>query len=470
MEDLKKLQDSLSKEPTNSSTSRYKYNKEKPEEMIIHNIPYIFTCDENDKIQVIKNHSIIIKKGVIKDILPFEKINPDKYDLVYDGGSKGGVIVTPGLVNTHAHPPMYLMRSIMTLDEGEKLEETIATMPKWERLMTPQDYAVGALGDFAEQQRYGITTTLSHYGVFEPIEFASFLARHNTINALSAVSNTHPENSPELIEDTLKKGSFFSKPAIALHYIHKANDETLDKIRALIKKHNLIFTCHMAESEAVEKECINKKGIREVSVLKKKGLLNENTITSHSIFVNDKEIKELVKAKVGISHLPTSNVIHKSGKFPFWKFHDNGGFSRISLGTDGVVSKGRVDLFSEAYQTRITHLYHRTVKFGSLFKMVTANGARVLGFKDRGKILPGYRADLAIWKLNDISCIPFDPDNPITLISNLITRGGRPVRDLLVDGRFVIKNRRHQYINESSLLRNLQKSHVGMRKKSVEFL
>ncbi|MFW6383692.1 MAG: amidohydrolase family protein, partial [Nanoarchaeota archaeon] len=193
-----------------------------------------------------------------------------------------------------------------------------------------------------------------------------------------------------------------------------------------------------------------------------------NTIASHAIFLNDDEIKTLIKSNVGVSHLPTSNVIHKSGVFPFWKFYDNDGFRKISLGTDGVVSKSRVDVCSEAYQTRITHLYHRTVKFGSLFKMITANGARVLGLKNRGKVMPGYKADLVIWKLNDISCIPFDQDNPVTLISNIITHGGRPVRDLMIDGKFVIMNRRHQHINESSLLRNMQKSHTKMRKKRKE--
>ena len=466
--DLIELEKSITKSQSQSSGGRFRFNKKDYKSVVLHNIPYLFTCDENDKLSIVKNHSILIKNGVIKDIVPSANVNTDKYDLVYEAGNKGGVVVTPGLINTHAHPPMYLMRSIMALEEGEKLEETIAEMPRWERLMADDDFAIGAIGDISEQQRYGITTTLSHYGVFKPIDFAARLTQHNLINALSAVSNTHPENSPEMIEELLKQKKNFTKPAIALHYLHKADDSTLKKVKKLIKENNLLFTFHMAESKAVEKECIKRKGMREVELLKRFGLLGENTIASHSIHLNDDEIKALTKSNVGISHLPTSNVIHKSGVFPFWKFHDNGGFPKISLGTDGVVSKSRVDVCSEAYQTRITHLYHRTVKFGSLFKMITVNGARVLGLKDRGKILPGYRADLVIWKLNDISCIPFDSDNPVSLISNIITHGGRPVRDLMINGKFVIMNRRHQHINESSLLRNMQKSHMKMRRKRRE--
>ena len=122
--------------------------------------------------------------------------------------------------------------------------------------------------------------------------------------------------------------------------------------------------------------------------------------------MTDSEIKKLVQNNVGIVHLPTSNVIHKSGTFPLWKFVDAARNSYIALGTDGVVSKSRLDLLSEAYQTRITHLYSRTIKFGSLFKMMTTNAARILSISDRGKILPGMKADLAFWKLKDRGFIP----------------------------------------------------------------
>ncbi|MFW5991096.1 MAG: amidohydrolase family protein [Candidatus Nanoarchaeia archaeon] len=465
MKEFNVLQKSLAKRVVNENKGRYFYKNAATDCILIHNVPYIFTCNNDDKLTIFKNYSILVKKGIIKKLLPSSEFNPDDFDLVYNAGKKGGVVITPGLVNTHAHPPMYLMRSIMTLEEGEGLKDTIEAMPKWERLMNDEDIAVGSLGDITEQQRYGITSTLSHYGVFEPIDFAASLTRHNLINALSAVSNTHPENSPEMIEDLLKRKKTYSKPGVALHYLYKADDKTLGKIRDLVRKHSILFTCHMAESEDVAQECQRKRKAREVTLLARHGLLNKNSILSHSIALKDHEIKRIVEAGAGISHLPTSNTIHKSGRFPFWKFYDYGGFPRIALGTDGVVSKCRVDVLSEAYQTRITHIYERSVKFGSLFKMATANGARILGFDNRGKILPGYNADLAIWKLNDISCIPFDENNPITLISNLITHGGRPVRDLMINGEFIIKNRQHQFVNESSLLRNMQKSHMQMRKR-----
>lgn len=170
------------------------------------------------------------------------------FDVVYDAGKRGGAVVMPGFINTHAHPPMYLMRSAMMLGEEGTVDETIAAMPKWEQAMTDEDALIATIADVTEQQKHGITTTLSHYGTFYPMEYTAQLVKHSLINALSVVSNSHPENSPELIEKYLQnKEQFTSKIAIALHYLYKANPEILKKVRSIIKEHDLLFTCHMSE-------------------------------------------------------------------------------------------------------------------------------------------------------------------------------------------------------------------------------
>lgn len=444
--------------------SRHQITGKNTGRILIHNAPFIFTCGEDDKTQILRGYSLIIEGDTITDVAPANQIQQQNFDLIYDAGKRGGVVITPGFINTHAHPPMYLLRSAMMLDEGEGIDETIAMMPRWERAMTDEDLTWGAIGDLTEQQKHGITTTLSHYHAFEPLEQASCLTAQNLINAVSVVSNVNPDNSPALIEKILdQKSASASRLAIALHYLHKATPKILSAVSALVKKYDLLFTCHFAESEAAVKACEEKFGLRETATLEKFGLLNEQTLISHVIYVSNEEIKTLAAAHVGIAHLPTSNVIHKSGVFPFWKFYDADGLPYLSLGTDSVISKSRLDLLSEAYQTRITHLYDRTVKFSSLFKMLTVNGARVLRLPKRGRIAPGFMADLVFWKLRDRGFIPYDSDEPMTLLGNIITHGGRMVRDLMINGRFVIKNRRHQLVDETKLLQQLQEHHLAMK-------
>lgn len=447
-----------------SEHGRVRKKSERIKRTLIGDVPYIFTCDENEKITTYKNYSIVIEDDLIVQVAPRKKIKEQNFDLVYDAGKRGGIVVTPGLINAHSHPPMYLMRSAMMLDEGESVDKTIASMPLWERIMTDENYIFSAIGDLTEQQKGGITTTLSHFSSFYPLEYSARITKHNVINALSVASNVHLENSPDTLRKILSKNEErTSQIAMCIHYLYKASPKVLSEVSDIIKEYNLLFTFHMAESLEVSDKCVENHGMREVDVLEKYGLLNKNTIASHVIYVNEKEIRKMVKNKTGIVHLPTSNVIHKSGTFPFWKFYDAGGNGQISLGTDGVVSKSRLDLLSEAYQTRITHLYSRTIKFGTLFKMMTVNGARVLNMPDRGRILPGMKADLAFWKLRDRGFIPYDQSNPITLIGNLITHGARSVRDLMINGQFVIRGRRHQFVNETKLLGALQKEHMTMR-------
>jgi len=448
-----------------SEHDRYQINNVNYKKTLIYNAPYLFTCDKNDKLKILENHSIAINNGIIKSVAPAKKTIPKGFDIVYDASKRGGIVVTPGLINTHAHIHMYLLRSAMMLDEGESIDETIAAMARWQKFDTDEDHTIACIGDITEQQKHGITTTLTHGPNFSAVEEATRATNHVCVNAVSAISNSRPDNTPEAAEKYLKQKNTFSIPAISLHYLYKAPDEVLKKIKKLQKKYKALLTFHMAESEYVSGKTVEAHGRRETGVLKKYGLLNSQSLASHVLHVTDKEIAELAKSKVGIAHLPTSNLIHKSGTFKFWDFEAAGAFPRLSLGTDSVVSKNRLDILTEAYQTRVTHLYRKTVKFSSLFKMMTANGARVLNMKDRGKIIAGHKADICFWKLKDRGCIPYDKDNPVTLLGNIITHGGRYVRDLMINGKFVIKDRKHVLIDESKLLEEIQKAHISIRKR-----
>ncbi|MBI2636597.1 MAG: amidohydrolase family protein [Parcubacteria group bacterium] len=445
---------------------RYAISNQHYRRVLVHNAPFLFTCDENEKIAILKHHSVAIVGDTITDVLPAEEVNPNGFDVVYDAGKRGGIVLTPGLINTHAHIHMYLMRSAMMLDEGESIDETIAAMAAWQRYETDESYTIAAIGDLTEQQKHGITTTLTHGPSFAAAEVASRACGHNLVNAVSAVSNSRPQNTPETVAELFEaRRGYHSVPAIALHYLFKATGETLKRVRAIVEEHGALLTFHMSESERVTLETVRMHGVRETELLKRSGLLNQNSLASHVLHVDDSEIGELVANRVGIAHLPTSNVIHKSGTFRFWVFDELGGAPSVSLGTDSVVSKNRLDILTEAYQSRITHLYERTVRFGSLFKMMTVNGARVLHMPERGRVIRGAKADIVFWKLKDRGFIPYDESNPITLLGNIITHGGRYVRDLMIGGRFVIKDRRHQLVDESALLSETQKTHMAVRKR-----
>lgn len=436
--------------------------------MLIHGVRFMITADAKNKIQVLENQSILIEDGKITKQFPKEKLHEevkiDSLDLIYDAEQKGGVVVTPGFVNLHAHPPMYLLRSTLTLAEAD-LTHALKGMAAIEGKMNSQDFYLGALGDFTEEQKSGITTTVSHYGVFDPIEDATKKTGQHVINCVSAASNSHPENTPAFVETFLKRADTASIPGIALHYVWKANPETLKAVAALLKKYDTFFTVHVCETEATVQGCMQRYGKRPIEIMKEYDLLGPKTIMSHCVHLTDDEIKLVKKTGTIVAHLPTSNLLHRSGQFRYKKFVELNAAHLIGLGTDSVISKNRLDLLSEALAAKTLHQSTEIMSYEDLFLMLTAQPAALLGFKKLGKVLPGYTANLAFWKLKDRGLTPYDQDNPHTLISNLITFGGSMVRDLMINGKFVISNRYHNLVDESKLLEDIQAAHMNLRQR-----
>lgn len=456
--------------PLREKHSRYTHLNEKIEArtIVVHKPRFMITADAKGEVQVMKDRSLYIEDGVITDVFDpkKKKIDFNKVDLIFDGGKRGGLAVTPGFINAHAHPPMYLLRSSLMLEKGENLEKALHKMFLLESKMTNEDFYISAIGDLTEEQKNGITTTLSHYAVFEPIDQAAALIQQNVINAVSAVSNSHPENTPAYVEKLLKnRDKYYSQLAVAIHYAHKAKPAVLKKVSEVVRKYRTLFTLHAAETAHAAEQQIRVHGMSTVMTLKKYGLANSRTILSHGVHLTEEEIALIAKKNIGVVHLPTSNRLHKSGLFNYPMFAKYKATHQIALGTDSVISKNSLDILSEALQARLMHQDKYTIFYEELFKMMTCNAADMLHMKKQGRILPGYRADLAFWKVRDRGFIPYDETDPVTIIGNMITHGGRNVRDLMINGKFVISNRKHNLVNETSLLDRLQDHHQRLRKR-----
>lgn len=435
--------------------------------ILVHGAAFVITVDGAGKLQVLANRSIYIVDGKIKEVFPMNKksIPINKIDLLYDASKRSGIVITPGFINAHAHPPMYMLRSSMTLDKGNIVDQ-VKKMAILEQKMNDNDFFLGAVGDFTEEQKYGITTTLSHYAKFEPIDEAARITKQRVINAISVASNSHPKNTPAMAAKILNsKKKYYSTPALAMHYLHRATPDKVKQIKAILKKHKVLITMHSAETEEWVDMCVKKFGKRPIEVLVDMGLAGPNLILSHCVHVTDKEVKLIKKYKIGIVHLPTSNKIHRSGEFKYKLFVKYKADKQIALGTDSVISKNSLDLLSEALQARIMHQGSHRVLYEDLFKMMTSQAADILQLPNLGRIAPGYQADLSFWKLRDRGFIPYNEKKPLSLVGNMITHGGRNIRDLMINGEFIISNRVHSLIDESQLLSELQDAHMKLRKR-----
>lgn len=442
-----------------------------PRSVFIWRIPYVITVDPDDQVVLLRQCSVYCDRGIIQAVTSqpkFIRRYLRQADMVYDASIRGGIVVTPGLINAHAHPPMYLLRSTTLLhNEQATTEQSLEIARRIERSMTVAEQTSSALGDFTEQQKFGTTTILSHYHTPAATRAAAQQTRVRLVDAVSLASKTDPRANLRTAIRSLSGQTALITPALTMHTMAQITKPELLAVKRLLQRWPRVrLTVHCGETMSELEATIQRHGQRPVAVLAAAGLLGPRLIVSHAVHFTSDEIRLLVKKRVGIVHLPTSNRMHKSGQFRYADFYAAGGADRIALGTDSVISKSKLDMVSEALQSKMEHQDSlHPVTYEQLFKMLTVNGAQVVGLPRVGKIIPGYYADLAFWKLKDRMFIPFAERHPKTLLGNFITHGGYAVRDLMVHGQFVISNRRHNFVNESRLLTQLQQAHTQLRRR-----
>jgi cytosine/adenosine deaminase-related metal-dependent hydrolase len=93
-----------------------------------------------------------------------------------------------------------------------------------------------------------------------------------------------------------------------------------------------------------------------------------------------------------------------------------------------------------------------------VFQMATVNGAYVCGFGDLiGTLEPGKRADTVLLNLQNIEEPYLDPD--VSIIDAVVHRGRSiDVETVMVDGEFVLRDRKLISVDEELLYRELKKS------------
>jgi cytosine/adenosine deaminase-related metal-dependent hydrolase len=112
----------------------------------------------------------------------------------------------------------------------------------------------------------------------------------------------------------------------------------------------------------------------------------------------------------------------------------------VGLGVDGSASNDAAHLLSEARQALLLQRVAKgadAMAAREALEIATRGGAEVLGRDDCGAIEEGKRADIAIWDVAGIAAAgAWDP------VAALVLTGPHAVRDLLVEGRPVVRDGR----------------------------
>jgi len=412
----------------------------------------------------IKNGCLVIEGDKIVEVGKEEEITSRYSDIKIENFKES--IVFPGLVNAHTHIPMSIFRGIAE-DLPLMIWLTEYIFPVEAKLKRQWVYW-GAKLSLIEMIRSGITLFCDMY-LFEPE-----VIRATTEVGLKALLGEGLFDFPSpgygplekglaLTEELLKnfERDPFIKIAVSPHTLYTCSPETIKKCINIAEKYNAKMHIHLSENKEEVTEVQKKHGKRPVQLLYELGGFSENLIAAHCVKLTPEEIQLLAENKVNVVHCPESNLKLGSGIAPVSEMLQAG--INIALGTDGPASNNDLDLFSEM---RTASLVQKGLKEDptvvtakEVFKMATEWGSNALGFTDTGKLLPGYKADLAVL---DLKHLPLQPDyNPLALLVYSAKAG--QVSDLMVNGRWIMKNYEVLTIDEG-----LVKEKVKEIKKEIE--
>jgi cytosine/adenosine deaminase-related metal-dependent hydrolase len=199
---------------------------------------------------------------------------------------------------------------------------------------------------------------------------------------------------------------------------------------------------HVAEDALDETDSLDRYSLRTLERLKREGALEEGDLIAHGVHLDEDEMVVLRASGAWAAHNPRSNLNNAVGHAPA------SGFGlRACLGTDGIDG----DLFAEA---RTAYLQARAAgvddaagfSVGRLQSSSALAGA-LFSEPAMGRLQAGAPADLVV--LDYRSPTPLDSSN---LAGHLLFGlSSADVRDVMVQGRFVVRERAHQLIDEDEL-------------------
>jgi 5-methylthioadenosine/S-adenosylhomocysteine deaminase len=406
---------------------------------------------------VLKNASVYVEDGKITEVGGGISHGADQ---VVDGH---GMILLPGLVNTHTHVPMVIFRGYA---DDMLLQDWLShKIWKLEPNMTEETCYWGTMLGCLEMIASG-TTTFNDMYFF--VESEAKAIRDMGIRAVlsSVIIDLTPD--PKLHRDNAGKVLDFLKetrnplltPAIAPHSVYSCSEETLQWAKTRADKEHVLVHTHIAETRKEQGDIENKLGMKIVEYLDRIGFLGANVVGAHCGWVSIKEVKLLGEAGTKVAHCPVSNMkLAVGGAAPLPEMFES--HVCVGLGTDGAASNNTLDMFETMKFCALLHKHTRwdptILPAQTTLDLATRDGARVLGMEEIiGSIEIGKSADMILLDTRAPNMMPIHGKD--TVISDLVySANGANVDTTIVNGKVLMEKRRFKMLDPQTVADNVDR-------------
>jgi len=340
-----------------------------------------------------------------------------------------GLLVTPGLVNTHTHLYQWLTRGWATEDGLFGWLE--ALYPVWARL-TPELVHDSAAANLAWLALTGCTTSTDHLYVFPAGPDSAELLEAEIVAARQVGVRFHPTRgsmdlgqssgglppddvveahdavlaASEAAIDRWHDPSFGAMTRIALAPCSpfSATAELMRDSAELARARGVRLHTHLAETADEEEFCLQQFGRTPAQYVEDLGWLGPDVWLAHCVHLSGAAVARLGATGTGVAHCPSSNGRLGSGIAPVRELLGAG--VPVGLGVDGASSNESGRMAGELHQALLAARYAggpQALTARDCLRMATMGGARCLGRAgELGSLEPGKLADLAVWRVDGL--------------------------------------------------------------------
>ena len=356
-----------------------------------------------------------------------------------------GLEAFPGMVNTHTHAAMTLLRGYA--DDMPLFDWLQNKIWPVEAKLTPEDIYWGSKLAILEMIKSGTTAFNDMYFMMKETARAAEEMGIRAVLSYGFIDMFDAEKrekeikaSKKTVREIEKMRNPRIKAALGPHAVYTVSREGLEWVKEYSDKKGLLVHIHLSETGKENTDCRQKYGIGPTQLLEEIGLLSDRLVAAHGVWLTAKDIKLLAARGATVSHNPVSNAKLAVGKAMPYHLMRKAKLN-VALGTDGTASNNNLDVLEEMKFAAIIQKLQQNdqtlLPAEEALQMATANGARALGF-DAGEIAEGKLADII---LVNTRLPEFTPNhNPV---ANLVySASGSAVDTTICDGKVLMLHRK----------------------------
>jgi 5-methylthioadenosine/S-adenosylhomocysteine deaminase len=374
-----------------------------------------------------------------------------------------GCAVLPGFVQTHVHLCQTLFRG--SADDLALLDWLKRRVWPLEAAHDPSSLRASARLGIAEMIRGGTTCALTMETVrhteevFRVVEESGF--RATVGKCMMDKGEGVPEGLSEKTEESIRESLALLdkwhgradgrvRYCFAPRFAVSCTRGLLERVAVLARERGVMIHTHASENvsecELVERET----GMRNVLYLDSLGVSGPHVLLAHCVHLDEREVGLLAASETHVAHCPSSNMKLGSGVAPVTEMLARG--VSVSLGADGAPCNNRLDMFTEMRSAALLQKVSRgadALPAARVLRMATVGGARALGLEaEVGSIEAGKRADITVLELDRLHTTP----RPEVVSTIVYAAEARDVRDVLIDGRIVLREGSLQTLDEREVV------------------